>query len=250
MKRRLFKLAIFLLLGATINVGVAWGFSIWGRNFDSTSISQFVQTTDSDIKWLRELGWLRAQDTEKLKNNEEVFVERYDGLTLRLFLELPVEKQPYGNTMVPFWIFAIRIHSGWPMHCMEGAFIHKKALEPRYAGSIRHFEGIDFVNPFSTNNDSPLYNQTKALGAILQSNHSALGLRDDSSLLPLKPILTGFSINTIFYSAILWLLTLGPFTARRMIRRKRGLCRKCGYDLRGMNHDKCPECGWGREAEG
>lgn len=60
---------------------------------------------------------------------------------------------------------------------------------------------------------------------------------------PLKPIWRGITINTIFYAALLWLLTHGPFTARRMIRRKRGLCIKCGYDLRGTDHDKCPECG-------
>ena len=62
-------------------------------------------------------------------------------------------------------------------------------------------------------------------------------------LLPLRPIWPGFAINTVFYASILWLFTLGPFTARRMIRRKRGLCTKCGYDLRNVEHEKCPECG-------
>ena len=62
-------------------------------------------------------------------------------------------------------------------------------------------------------------------------------------LLPLYPIWTGFAINTIFYAALLWLLTLCPFTVRRLIRIKRGHCIKCGYDLRGTDHEKCPECG-------
>jgi hypothetical protein len=66
-------------------------------------------------------------------------------------------------------------------------------------------------------------------------------------MLPLRPIWTGFAVNTIFYATILWLLTLGPFTARRMIRRKRGRCLKCGYDLRGNLSPGCPECGWRRE---
>ncbi len=61
--------------------------------------------------------------------------------------------------------------------------------------------------------------------------------------LPLRPASRGFAINTVFYAVILWLLTLGPFTARRMIRRKRGHCIKCGYDLRGAEHEACPECG-------
>ncbi|MCH8259450.1 MAG: hypothetical protein IIC46_04515 [Planctomycetes bacterium] len=69
--------------------------------------------------------------------------------------------------------------------------------------------------------------------------------------LPYRVLLLGFAINTIFYGAILWSLTLGPITARRMIRRKRGRCIKCAYDLRGTSggdsEGGCPECGWGRE---
>ena len=63
--------------------------------------------------------------------------------------------------------------------------------------------------------------------------------------LPLRPIWPGFAINTVFYAVVLWLLTLAPFTARRFIRRKRGHCIKCGYDLRAVEHEKCPECGAG-----
>ena len=42
-------------------------------------------------------------------------------------------------------------------------------------------------------------------------------------------------------------------TAYRMIfalaaiRRKRGHCIKCGYDLNHAPHKGCPECGWRRE---
>ena len=73
---------------------------------------------------------------------------------------------------------------------------------------------------------------------------------DDELLLPLRPIWPGFAINTLFYAAILWLLTFGPFATRRFIRDKRGRCVKCGYDLRGSSGGGggCPECGWGREA--
>ena len=62
-------------------------------------------------------------------------------------------------------------------------------------------------------------------------------------VLPLIPIWPGFAINMIFYATILWLLTLGPFTTRRMIRRQRGRCIKCGYDLSHAEHEACPECG-------
>ena len=61
--------------------------------------------------------------------------------------------------------------------------------------------------------------------------------------LPLRPIWPGFAINTLFYAAIIWLLTFGPFAARRFFRNKRGHCIKCGYDLRGTSGGVCPECG-------
>ncbi len=64
----------------------------------------------------------------------------------------------------------------------------------------------------------------------------------DLRLLPLHPLWPGFAINTTFYAAILW-MPITPFVLRRHIRRKRGRCIKCGYDLSGAEHDACPECG-------
>ena len=31
---------------------------------------------------------------------------------------------------------------------------------------------------------------------------------------------------------------------RALDRERRGLCSKCGYDLRGIRHEQCPECGF------
>ena len=73
-------------------------------------------------------------------------------------------------------------------------------------------------------------------------------------MLSLRPIWLGFAFNTIFYVVILRFIMLGPFTARRHLRRKRGHlrfkrgnCTECGYDLRGDYAAGCPECGWRRE---
>ncbi len=67
--------------------------------------------------------------------------------------------------------------------------------------------------------------------------------------LPLRPIWVGFAINSVFYASVLWMLMLCPHTLRRVIRRKRGWCVECGYDLRGASGGNsggggaCPECG-------
>jgi hypothetical protein len=61
--------------------------------------------------------------------------------------------------------------------------------------------------------------------------------------LPTRPLWTGTLVNTIFYGVLLWLLAGGPFRSRRQWRQGRGLCLRCGYDLRGADHARCPECG-------
>ncbi|UCD76821.1 MAG: hypothetical protein JSV91_07810 [Phycisphaerales bacterium] len=70
-------------------------------------------------------------------------------------------------------------------------------------------------------------------------------------LVPLRPMWPGFAINTLLHALIAWLLIRGPFIARhysrREIRRRRGRCLKCGYELRGDYGAGCPECGWNRE---
>ena len=80
---------------------------------------------------------------------------------------------------------------------------------------------------------------------IVPNEHS--GMTVAGQLVPREILWVGFAINTTFYAAMLWLLTLGPFTMRRIIRRKRGHCINCGYDLRGDFSVGCPECGWQRK---
>ncbi len=79
------------------------------------------------------------------------------------------------------------------------------------------------------------YDSTRYIGAILVEP------RRSPSILCVVPIWTGFTANTIFYAAVLWLLICGPFALRRLIRVKRGLCPACAYP-RGES-DVCSECG-------
>jgi hypothetical protein len=66
-----------------------------------------------------------------------------------------------------------------------------------------------------------------------------------SGTLPYGPLWPGFAINTVFYAAVLWVLFAAPFALRKWRRIRRGLCPKCGYDLRNRPSDSavCPECG-------
>ena len=65
--------------------------------------------------------------------------------------------------------------------------------------------------------------------------------------IPLLPIWPGLVLDSTLYAALLWMMMRVSSTLRGLIRRKRGRCLACGYDLRGNLEHGCPECGWRRE---
>ena len=63
--------------------------------------------------------------------------------------------------------------------------------------------------------------------------------------LALRPVWPGFAINLIFYAIVIALVVSGArhalSDARVLLRRRRGRCVTCGYDLSDL--EVCPECG-------
>ena len=66
---------------------------------------------------------------------------------------------------------------------------------------------------------------------------------DAQRALPFRPIWLGLVVDVLFYSLIWFVLLSGIGLTRSAIRRVKGYCIRCGYDLQGMDHIKCPECG-------
>ncbi len=102
---------------------------------------------------------------------------------------------------------------GWPLVCIESSHL---ALSPTVFTRAIHI----------TNFNAPV-------GIVL----------------PYSPLLGNLSINSFFYGLLaygLWLIP-GPFKRRR--RKRKGLCPKCKYNLRGDHDAGCPECGWGRQLD-
>jgi hypothetical protein len=66
--------------------------------------------------------------------------------------------------------------------------------------------------------------------------------------LPMRPIWKGLAADAGVYAAA-WLVALWAFAvARRWVRRRKGRCLACGYDLKRDMTGGCPECGWNRPA--
>jgi len=68
--------------------------------------------------------------------------------------------------------------------------------------------------------------------------------RGDPLILPYRPIWSGFILNTLLMGLPLFLLAMIPGRVRRALRRRRGLCIRCAYDLRATPAGSpCSECG-------
>lgn len=61
--------------------------------------------------------------------------------------------------------------------------------------------------------------------------------------IPLDLIWPGTMVNTALYAAVLLVPMYLVLGVRRRLRRRRGQCVECKYDLRGAEHAVCPECG-------
>ncbi|MCH8825222.1 MAG: hypothetical protein IH984_17135 [Planctomycetes bacterium] len=228
MKRRLFKLALFLLLGAIVNVAVAWGCAIRLdiRKSSGTSLYRSLYPDESQSE---DPFWM----VSRLTRPGAMHLFSHRGMPHHGPSPSALEGLP--ESLVPNWardellpwqsssITQLNDFGNWTVDARGWPQLSLWCVWARKILRLRPAEGgIQLPERWVMEHDRQWLRVTT---------------------LPYRPIWPGFAINTIFYATILWLLTLGPFTARRMIRRKRGLCIKCGYDLRGMDHDKCPECG-------
>lgn len=70
----------------------------------------------------------------------------------------------------------------------------------------------------------------------------------DLRALPIMPVWVGLIGNTLFFAGAWWVVLLAPRSLRARLRRRRGRCPACAYDLCRDLAGGCPECGWNRRA--
>ena len=205
MSRWLVRICVFLILGAIVNVGAAWGcawFSDHRRGID-------VDAGRAAATWSRYLP---------LPHDASVraWGLRSAGMTRHLVY---ATRQPSSGdasraterwaARVPDWAYPRlqEITCGWPAPALRGAVDYSE----RRTFDVWPAEiGTDMYGPPG---------------------------------LPYHLIAPGFAINTVFYAGVLWTLFAMPAALRRKRRIRRGLCPKCAYDLRGSDSVLCPECG-------
>ncbi len=242
MTRLAVKLVVFLLFGAMVNVGVAWGCAVWIG--PPGSYVPPPLNMDARKRVGRSEGWSAYRyDSTGVMRIVAYWAYEEPGTIYAGSGFFDASPKPPAESLVPGWAAVIRPHGeyslgryrwvadarGWPMLSMWGG------AKTRNIGWM---------------SGGWVEREAHPIRAILiqPDDEDDAWMAERSKLIPLAPIFSGFAINTLLYGTVLWLLCvapLAPFRVRRYLRRKRGHCIKCGYDLRHAAHEVCPECGAG-----
>ena len=201
----MFKLVVFLLLGAIMNVLVSYSCVAWSSPWPGGTA---IELPVPGRSWPRKvpMNWPAPRG---------LFASSSLGHSV-VFAHCDLQPAEQIEDPIRFYIQGLEQY-GWPLRAIESEIRSIQGTIERSADAGAVADFIDFG-------------------------------KYPGRRVPLRPIWSGVVVNTISHAAILWLFSPGPFALRRFVRRKRGLCVKCSYDLRGNSGAGCPECGWQREA--
>lgn len=237
-KRWIFRIVLFVFLGAVVNVAVAWGFAIGLPLYTLSGPTERNSSTGDQVPyWIVE----QLQRTGAMRYVWLYMVYDFDdapGTYLDIFPKIePVDlynrpnwsQVDYSNPAQEYhehWVYFIEDARGWPLLSMSS--FTAMGVDP--LGEKLLFETSGGFSVPDSLRSQPLYEDIEEEWF-------------NRPIIPLSPIWPGFAINTIIYAVIVWILWSSMFATRNFMRNKRGLCIKCGYDLRGTEHEVCPECG-------
>ncbi len=210
MKRIAIKLVVFLLLGAVVNVAVAWGCALWSAADDWRGS---IDRSRSDALW---------KEARTLRISQDLWTPRTTDASSRWT----------GPGITETWIGSDHLvrRENPPVLINLGNSLSRRVVRRDYGWPARCLHRTDTLSIWD------LLNRRNASNASMAQQ---AWWRDQ----PRAVTWPGFLINTLVYAVVLWFLWSTPFATRRLIRKRRGRCVRCGYDLRGAEHDVCPECG-------
>ena len=213
MKRRLLIIAIFLLLGAVVNVAVAWGCAVVAPEYRTLQ----VQTVERDggreaFLLLAAFGSEIVRPAGASSPWEKIFRPALRLSPSHSVWGVARRRGPKSSGV------SVEEANGWPALCLRW-----------YSSGRKVHGGLDLGG-------------TRSYAILVDgTTRSPTGGGVGNRTIPLVPIWPGFAVNTLFYATLLWLLIPGPFALRRFLRLRRGLCPKCAYPI--GESSVCTECG-------
>jgi hypothetical protein len=236
MRRWLISIVIFLSAGALINIAVAWACVLcidpldpWGMfpvvgevvvPGRVNSVDKYEQTGVVAIQ-------IRA--TRDPRIGSAISGERSHARG-------PIRNRGALDRLMPSWsnIDPRSPESG----TIDLGKTQDLFVERRIVGAGLPFRSL-WAEPRGVILNNRIWHQIDSVGGYIET--SLTSWEGFHRVLPLRPIWPGFTFNTIFYAAVLWLVILGPFVLRRFLRVKRDLCPWCAYPV--GESAACTECG-------
>ncbi len=228
MLRRAITIMAFLLLGVIVNIAVAWwcATSSLSRSARSLHIREYRYDTDrSHTKVWKCTGYLKVTE-DRPGSSRRLLASDPNYLNQEALHSLlprhsafrdgsPIDRSPEATAYATHSFS--EVSAGWPCYALRET-IHRAG---RVTPDFELFEG----------------------SAGVLTIPDGLLPADWSHELPTSIVWLGFFANTVFYATGLWLLARIPRLLRHWLRRRRGHCTACNYDLRANTAGVCPECG-------
>jgi hypothetical protein len=244
-QRIVIRCVAFLLLGAIVNVAVAWSIGIifnppWFKDHVAKHRKAYQQHSINftEVDQPNYSALSVSQITMPMARRTTISWAD-PGQVLAFGIEFPGEPAKY----IPSWApelnpkqreptdrfhHAITWEYGWPWYAVGGyLYQYTDSIASPITGINRQYETGSAVVHDKANARDP-------------------NKRTSLKMFVYRPIWPGFAFNSIFYALILALLWFTPITLRRWRRLHTGRCPHCAYDLQHEATAGCPECGWNR----
>lgn len=234
-RRAILLSSFFLLAGAVVSVGIAEGIGYSGAAHHGFMLHPLFVALGSDFIMVTKAtgpGWSSIQ--WDFENQQTAAIIQYVDDNHLVYIDGPIDPPLVRCSppdSIPRWA---RLWDVW-----------NERQNKHYDPIIEHGHVMEValgwpLPAFAI--DSDQLPPCEARGGWLLPQSPTGGLR----VLAWRPVPLGLIADTLFWSACL----ATPFASFRLIRsslrRRRGACACCGYDLRGLTGGVvCPECGTG-----
>ncbi len=212
-----------IVLGIVLNVimaVVAGSFPIGSEQYDRTPDESYLTRIESlgVTRFEFDILVLEGQTSVPIENQigdlfRRAHTSEFEpGVDIRFF-DFPIRYMSYSTASIECWGLPFRCFWCWNSTTMSMT----GALPPGSGGDLRQAD-VSRMIPW-------------------------LWAPVGSDPIPFYPLWPGLIANTLIYATLSLGMLTGLPAARRALRRRRGHCPMCNYNLTGNATGRCPECG-------